>query len=211
VFRFLSTALPIRWPLDPPASPTTPKTQKKQKQNKKTKTKKDAILALGTFVVISDPPPAGVPCVVFHLKDRPPGAAKRSFDEFDVAERVRLCGFVVPAYPLAPNNEGRVVLRVLTRQDFTGALRVALVHALEAAVAWLEAREAAHGGGAGAAAGGGAAAANKETCALAAAAAAKVAEEHPGMHPAHVHAATLPARLMAAARMGISINRRGKC
>jgi hypothetical protein len=146
---------------------------------------------------------------VFHLADRPDGRQRR-YNEFDIAERVRLAGFVIPAYPLAPNNEERVVLRVLTRQDFSGALRVALVHALSQAVDWLEAHHplstAAEDEGAKAKAATEAAAAKALPAALAA------AQQSPeGVHPAHVHAATLPARLLAATRLGLSLNRRGKC
>jgi hypothetical protein len=134
-----------------------------------------------------------------------------------VAERVRLAGFVVPAYPLAPDNEARVVLRVLTRQDFSGALRVALVHALSSAVEWLEAHHplgeggAAGGGGASEDEGAKAKAVSEAAAAKALPAAAAVAGQHPNEHPAAVRAATLPARMSIAARLGMSLNRRGKC
>jgi glutamate decarboxylase len=47
------------------------------------------------------PNDAGLPLVAFHLKDDP----KRSYDEFHIAERLRMNGWVVPAYALAKSNE----------------------------------------------------------------------------------------------------------
>lgn len=165
------------------------------------------------YEVISDPPPRGIPAVVFHLKDVPAGHPKRAYNEFDVAERVRLAGFVVPAYPLAANNEARVVLRVLCRQDFSGAMRAGLVHALSAAVEWLDARHptaVAAGGGGGEAAQEAARAAAAKAAPAAVLAAASAAD-HPSLHPARVRATTLGSRLLAATRLGLSLNRRGKC
>jgi glutamate decarboxylase len=166
------------------------------------------------FAVISDPPPRCIPAVVFHLKDPPPGSGSRAWNEFDVAERVHLAGYVVPAYPLAPGNDKRVVLRVLCRQDFSSATRAGLVHALGAAVEWLEAR---HPPVAAAAAlaleedrGAKAQEAAREAAAKVAAAAARAAEDA-SAHPARVGAATLASRLLAATRLGLPLNRRGKC
>lgn len=98
-----------------------------------------------------------------------------------------------------------MVLRVLTRQDFSGALRVALVHALSAAVDWLEAHHPLPAEGEGDE--------GAKAQAAAQAAATKVLEKAPpaGAHQAHAHAATLPARLLAATRLGLPLNRRGKC
>lgn len=55
------------------------------------------------FEVISSD--QGLPLVAFHLKDDP----DRSYDEFHVAERLRMYGWVVPAYTLAKDNEVCVV------------------------------------------------------------------------------------------------------
>lgn len=41
--------------------------------------------------------------MAFHLKDDP----NRSYDEFHIAERLRMNGWVVPAYTLAKSNEVR--------------------------------------------------------------------------------------------------------
>lgn len=57
---------------------------------------------MGAFEVISAED--GLPLVAFHLKDDPAGK-QRSYDEFHVAERLRMCGWVVPAYSLAKDNE----------------------------------------------------------------------------------------------------------
>lgn len=57
------------------------------------------LLDTGMFEVISSSD--GLPLVAFHLKEQP----DRSYDEFHVAERLRMYGWVVPAYTLAKGNQ----------------------------------------------------------------------------------------------------------
>lgn len=47
---------------------------------------------MGEWEVVSDPD-KGLPLVAFHLKDK----EGRMYDEFDVADRLRTFGWVVPA------------------------------------------------------------------------------------------------------------------
>jgi len=69
------------------------------------------LLDMGTFEVISST--EGLPLVAFHLKEQP----DRSYDEFHVAERLRMYGWVVPAYTLAKGNQ---VLLLLIRPTHLG-------------------------------------------------------------------------------------------
>jgi glutamate/tyrosine decarboxylase-like PLP-dependent enzyme len=80
----------------------------------------DGIRKLGVFEIISSH--KGIPLVTFHLKDDP----DRSYDEFAVAERLRLAGWVVPAYALAKDNEARKVRAA----HAAGGKGLCLVHSL---------------------------------------------------------------------------------
>jgi hypothetical protein len=57
------------------------------------------LLDMGLFEIISAGD--GLPLVAFHLKDDP----ERKYDEFHVAERLRMYNWVVPAYTLAKDNQ----------------------------------------------------------------------------------------------------------
>ncbi|KAF8072487.1 Glutamate decarboxylase [Scenedesmus sp. PABB004] len=64
------------------------------------------LTALGAFELISEADKC-LPLVAFHLKDVP----GRAFDEFNLADRLRTSGWVVPAYTLAPSNQTRKARR----------------------------------------------------------------------------------------------------
>jgi glutamate decarboxylase len=53
------------------------------------------------------------PVVTFRLKD------SSDFDEFHLADRLRMNGWIVPAYTLPPNAEDVTVLRVVVRNDMS--------------------------------------------------------------------------------------------
>ena len=53
------------------------------------------------------------PVVTFRLKE---GAV---FDEYHLADRLRMNGWIVPAYTLPPNAEHVTILRVVVRNDFS--------------------------------------------------------------------------------------------
>jgi glutamate/tyrosine decarboxylase-like PLP-dependent enzyme len=95
----------------------------------------DGIAALGFEVVSARAPTPRVPLVAFSL---PHQYRARGFDEFDVSDRLRERGWVVPAYPLAPGCEATTVLRVVCRSDFSTALARALLADLKAALAKME-------------------------------------------------------------------------
>ena len=69
------------------------------------------LAATGRFEIMN--PRLAEPVVSFRLKD---GAA---FDEYHLADRLRMNGWIVPAYSLPPNAEHITVLRVVVRNDFS--------------------------------------------------------------------------------------------
>lgn len=76
----------------------------------------DSVLALG-FILMSKTKGEGLPLVAFRLphdeKD------ERSYDEFALAHQLRVRGWVVPAYTMAPKTNNLKMLRVVVREDFT--------------------------------------------------------------------------------------------
>ena len=53
------------------------------------------------------------PVVTFRLKDG------QAFDEFQLSDRIRQHGWIVPAYTLPPNAEHITALRVVVRNDMS--------------------------------------------------------------------------------------------
>jgi glutamate decarboxylase len=71
-----------------------------------------AIEATGRFQILSDLE-RGLPLVCFRLRD------ERRFTIFDLSERLRERGWIVPAYHLAPNADHIGVARVVVREGFS--------------------------------------------------------------------------------------------
>lgn len=78
----------------------------------------DSLEALG-FVIMSKKDGEGLPLVAFRLPDVEEGEEERNYDEFAIAHQLRVRGWVVPAYTMAPNTENLKMLRVVVREDFT--------------------------------------------------------------------------------------------
>ena len=76
----------------------------------------DSLEALG-FVIMSKKSGEGLPLVAFRL----PPKEDRNYDEFALAHQLRVRGWVVPAYTMAPNTNGLKMLRVVVREDFSRA------------------------------------------------------------------------------------------
>ena len=72
----------------------------------------DAIVKTGRFRILSDLD-RGLPLVCFALLD------ESRFTIFDLSERLRERGWIVPAYHLAPNAEHLAVARVVVREGFS--------------------------------------------------------------------------------------------
>jgi glutamate decarboxylase len=74
----------------------------------------DALEALG-YIIMSKKGGEGLPLVAFRLTPD----ENRHFDEFALAHQLRVRGWVVPAYTMAPHTENLKMLRVVVREDFT--------------------------------------------------------------------------------------------
>ncbi|KAK4455117.1 pyridoxal phosphate-dependent transferase [Podospora aff. communis PSN243] len=77
----------------------------------------DSLEALG-FVIMSKKSGEGLPLVAFRLAPTAEGE-ERNYDEFALAHQLRVRGWVVPAYTMAPNTKNLKMLRVVVREDFT--------------------------------------------------------------------------------------------
>jgi len=76
----------------------------------------DSLEALG-FVIMSKKSGEGLPLVAFRLDHD--DDETRHYDEFALAHQLRVRGWVVPAYTMAPHTDGLKMLRVVVREDFT--------------------------------------------------------------------------------------------
>jgi glutamate decarboxylase len=74
----------------------------------------DALEAQG-YIIMSKKGGEGLPLVAFRLAPK----EDRHFDEFALAHQLRVRGWVVPAYTMAPHTENLKMLRVVVREDFT--------------------------------------------------------------------------------------------
>jgi hypothetical protein len=74
----------------------------------------DSLQALG-FIIMSKKSGEGLPLVAFRL----PPQQDRNYDEFALAHQLRVRGWVVPAYTMAPHTNNLKMLRVVVREDFT--------------------------------------------------------------------------------------------
>lgn len=74
----------------------------------------DSLESLG-FRIMSKKAGEGLPLVAFRL----PPDEDRVYDEFALAHQLRVRGWVVPAYTMAPNTNNLKMLRVVVREDFT--------------------------------------------------------------------------------------------
>jgi len=79
----------------------------------------------------------GVPLVAFCLK-APEDGGRRSFDEFDLADKLRERGWVVPAYSMPKDIKEMKLLRVVIREDMSHSLAGQLVEDIKWALAYLE-------------------------------------------------------------------------
>ena len=87
----------------------------------------------GHFVIISKD--VGIPLVAFRLKPR----YRARYDEYDVAERMRIAGWVVPAYSMPKGAQDVKMMRVTIREDFSITMADQVIETLRQAVAWLDA------------------------------------------------------------------------
>ncbi|KAB5583376.1 pyridoxal phosphate-dependent transferase [Coniochaeta sp. 2T2.1] len=82
----------------------------------------DSLEALG-FVIMSKKSGEGLPLVAFRFNPKD----EHHYDEFELAHALRVRGWVVPAYTMAPHTEGMKMLRIVVREDFSRARCDALI------------------------------------------------------------------------------------
>jgi glutamate decarboxylase len=74
------------------------------------------IAAMGPFDVIFDgDPERGIPCVSWRLTE----GVDHGFTLFDLADRLRTRGWLVPAYTMPPERTDLAVQRILVRHGFS--------------------------------------------------------------------------------------------
>jgi glutamate decarboxylase len=93
----------------------------------------DEIAAMGPFELISDG--SDLPVLAFKLAD----PVRAGYSVFDLSERLRLRGWLVPAYTFPANMQDTAVLRIVVRNAFTRDLADLLVGDLRMQVKVLEA------------------------------------------------------------------------
>jgi glutamate decarboxylase len=89
----------------------------------------EQIAALGPFRIIYDGQ-GGIPGLCWELED-PAGA---NFTLYDLADRLRDRGWLVPAYSMPPNREDLVIQRILVRHGFTREMAHALIAEMQSAL-----------------------------------------------------------------------------
>jgi glutamate decarboxylase len=74
----------------------------------------EEIASMGPFEIIYDGH-GGIPALAWKLKE----GVDHGFTLFDLADRLRVFGWQVPAYTLPPNREDLAIQRILVRHDFS--------------------------------------------------------------------------------------------
>jgi glutamate decarboxylase len=90
------------------------------------------IVELGPFELLAESRPAdGIPAVTWRIRE----GADPGFTLFDLADRLRVRGWQVPAYPLTGTASDIVVQRILVRQGVSRDLAAILLDDLRASIA----------------------------------------------------------------------------
>jgi glutamate decarboxylase len=93
----------------------------------------DEIARLGPFEVVYDGR-GGIPALAWKLKE----GVDHGFTLFDLADRLRVTGWQVPAYTLPRNREDLAVQRILVRHDFSRDMADLLLNDYRRALAHLD-------------------------------------------------------------------------
>ena len=100
---------------------------------------KKAIENTGHFEILSKD--IGVPLVAFRLnkvKGTHGGEHKRLYDEFQLADRMRIAGWVLPAYKMPEGAEHVKLMRITIREDFSMTMADQVIKKLVESVEWLD-------------------------------------------------------------------------
>lgn len=96
----------------------------------------DEIAAMGPFeIVYAGDMARGIPAVSWKLED----GTEPGFSLFDLADRLRVRGWQVPAYTLPANCEKQAIQRILVRNGVSRDLATLLIDNIKAALAHIEA------------------------------------------------------------------------
>lgn len=91
---------------------------------------------MGPFEIVFDgAPERGIPCVSWRLKDD----AKVGYTLYDLADRLRVSGWQVPAYSMPAHRQDMIVQRVLVRHGVTQDLASLLLADFRRAMEYFEA------------------------------------------------------------------------
>ncbi|KAB8236413.1 pyridoxal phosphate-dependent transferase [Aspergillus alliaceus] len=72
------------------------------------------------FIIMSETGGRGLPLVAFRFPNRDEGALEdRDFDEFALAHYIKIRGWVIPAYTMAPDTDKMKMMRIVVREDFS--------------------------------------------------------------------------------------------
>lgn len=101
----------------------------------------EGVKGMGPFTLINDGDPGhGIAAVSWRLCDKPSYHGHPViWNLYDLADRMRTRGWLVPAYSLPPHQEGRTIQRVLIRHGFRRDLAGQLIDDLARNVATLTA------------------------------------------------------------------------
>lgn len=92
----------------------------------------EAIKGLGIFEIFNEG--TNLPVLCYRLKD----AEKRKWTLYELADRLAMKGWQVPAYTLPDDMRDVVIQRLVVRADLSYAMAEALIKDLAAAVDYLE-------------------------------------------------------------------------
>jgi len=93
------------------------------------------IRKLGPFELVFDgQPEKGIPCVSWRVRD----GVKLPYSLYDLADRMRVTGWQVPAYSMPKNREDFIVQRVLVRHGVTLDLMSLLLRDLQRALEYFQ-------------------------------------------------------------------------
>jgi len=92
----------------------------------------DKLREMDLFKIIHDgAPDQGIPTVVWTLDENP----KHGFNLYDFADRLRMRGWQVPAYPFTGELESTAFQRILVKRDFTRDMADLLLEDIRQAIA----------------------------------------------------------------------------
>mmetsp|Transcript_12795 Transcript_12795/g.36634 ORF Transcript_12795/g.36634 Transcript_12795/m.36634 type:complete len:502 (-) Transcript_12795:57-1562(-) len=98
-----------------------------------------AIEATGHFEILSQD--VGVPLVAFRLNKVKGSDGKmhnRLYDEFQLADRMRMFGWVLPAYKMPEGAEHVKLMRITIREDFSMTMAERVISKLIECIEWLD-------------------------------------------------------------------------